>query len=142
MDVKIKIGNTKIKFSYEDFLKMLKGNENLFETIFSKSNLDFYYKFYENMSKGMLSYYKELNKTFSGHWDINKQETGKIPDEPGVFPATGHDLYNYVGRYRMGNFHSQAILKLDGKLDFDKLSKAVGLTVDAEPVFADSGTSG
>lgn len=142
MDVKIKIGNTKIKFSYEDFLGMLKSNENLFETIFSKSNLDSYYKFYENMSKGMFSYYKELNKTFAGHWDVNKNEIGSIPDEPGVFPANGHDIYNYVGRYRMGNFHSQAVLKLDGKLDFERLTKAVRLTVDAEPVFGCSFVKG
>ena len=142
MDVKIKIGNTKIKFAYEDFLGMLKSNENLFDIIFSKSNLDFYYKFYENMSKGMFSYYKELNKSFVEYWDINKHEIGTIPDEPGVYPANGQDIYNYDGPYRMGNFHSQAILKLDGKLDFDRLSKAVRLTVDAEPVLGCSFVKG
>ena len=35
----------------------------------------------------------------------------------------------------MANFQIQAIMKLDGRLDFDKLSRAVRLSVDAEPVF-------
>ncbi|OPZ94863.1 MAG: Condensation domain protein [Firmicutes bacterium ADurb.Bin419] len=142
MDVKIKIGNTKIKFPYEDFMEKLKDSDNLFETIFSKTNLDLYYKFYENMSKGMLSYYKELNKVFVEYWDINNQKTGKIPDEPGVLPVNGHDIYNYIARYGMGNFHCQAILKIDGRLDFDKLSKAVRLSVDAEPVLGCSFVKG
>ncbi|WP_010245543.1 condensation domain-containing protein [Acetivibrio cellulolyticus] len=134
MDVKTKIGNNKRKFSYEDFWERFRGSENPFEAMFSKSSLDYYYKFYENMSKSMFGYYKELNKAFVGYWDTNEHEIGKIPDEPDVLPVNGHDIYNYVARHGMGNFHSQAILNLDGRLDFDKLSKAVRLSVDAEPV--------
>ncbi|HHY27347.1 MAG TPA: alcohol acetyltransferase [Desulfitobacterium dehalogenans] len=51
-----------------------------------------------------------------------------------IMPAYPHDFGNYVARYGMGNFQIQVILKLDGRIDFDKLSKAVRLSVDAEPV--------
>lgn len=134
MDIKIKVGNTKIKFSYGDFLRKLSSGENPFETIMSKSNLDFYYKLYGNMPQNMMNYYKELSKVFAKYLDISKPGIGKIPDSPDVLPANGHDIFNYVARYGLGNFHSQAIMKLDGRLDFDKLSKAIRLSVDAEPV--------
>lgn len=53
---------------------------------------------------------------------------------PDIVPAYAHDYGNYVARYGMGNFQIQVILKMEGKLDFDKLSRAVRLSVDAEPV--------
>src|SRR4051812_19530394 len=56
----------------------------------------------------------------------------KIPD---TFPANGHDICNYIARYGMANHQIQAIMRLDGRLDFEKLSKAVRLSIDAEPVF-------
>ncbi|HHY28692.1 MAG TPA: condensation protein, partial [Desulfitobacterium dehalogenans] len=77
---------------------------------------------------------KELGKAFEKYLDISKPGIGKIPDSPDVLPVNGHDIYNYVARYGMGNYHSQAILRLDGRLDFDRLVKAVRLSVDAEPV--------
>lgn len=49
-------------------------------------------------------------------------------------PAFMHDSGNYAARYGMGNFQIQAILKLDGRLDFEKLSRTVRLSVEAEPV--------
>lgn len=55
-------------------------------------------------------------------------------DIPDIMPAYSHDYGNYVARYGMGNFQIQVIMKLDGRLDFDKLSKAVRLSVDAEPI--------
>jgi NRPS condensation-like uncharacterized protein len=134
MDIKEKYEYNKLKFSYGDFLKKINSIGNPFETVLSKPNLDFYYKFYENMPQNMVSYYKELNKAFAKYLDISKPGIGKIPDIPDVLPANGHDIYNYVARYGMGNFHSQAIMNLDGRLDFGKLSKAVRLSVDAEPV--------
>lgn len=51
-----------------------------------------------------------------------------------IMPAYAHDFGNYVARYGMGNFQIQVIMKLDGRIDFDKLSRAVRLSVDAEPV--------
>ncbi|ODA40015.1 condensation domain-containing protein [Desulfosporosinus sp. BG] len=51
-----------------------------------------------------------------------------------VMPAYAHDFGNYAARYGIGNFQIQVIMKLDGRIDFDKLSRAVRLSVDAEPV--------
>lgn len=51
-----------------------------------------------------------------------------------IMPAYAHDFGNYVARYGMGNFQIQVIMKLDARIDFDKLSRAVRLSVDAEPV--------
>lgn len=51
-----------------------------------------------------------------------------------IMPAYAHDFGNYVARYGIGNFQIQVIMKLDGRIDFDKLSRAVRLSVDAEPV--------
>ncbi|HWQ42157.1 MAG TPA: condensation domain-containing protein [Desulfosporosinus sp.] len=62
---------------------------------------------------------------------INKQDYDAGSD---FMPAYAHDFGNYVVRYGIGNFQIQAIMKLDGRIDFDKLSRAVRLSVDAEPV--------
>ncbi len=133
MKIKIKFDDTIIKNFYKDFFKKTNGNGNPFEMI-SKLNLDFYNKFFENMPQNMLVYYKVFSEMFMHYLDTAKPGIGKIPDSPDVLPANGHDIYNYVARYGSGNFHSQAILKLEGRLDLDKLTKAVRLTLDAEPV--------
>ncbi|MDP4094627.1 MAG: condensation domain-containing protein [Bacillota bacterium] len=57
-----------------------------------------------------------------------------IKVSPDIIPADGHDICNYVFRYGMANFQIQAVLRLDGRLDFVKLLKAVRLSIDAEPV--------
>lgn len=132
--IKIKLGDTKIKISHEDLFKKLAKGENTFEAMLPLFDLDNYNKFYENMPHYMANYYKELGKAFEKYLDISKPGIGKIPDSPDVLPANGHDIYNYIARYGMGNFHPQAILRLNGRLDFDRLVKAVRLSVDAEPV--------
>ncbi len=134
MEIKIIFRDSEIKLSYGDKKKKLARVENPFEAMLPLFDLDHYYKFYENMPHYVVSYYKELGKAFEKYLDISKPGIGKIPDSPDVLPANGHDIYNYIARYGMGNFHSQAILKLDGRLDFDRLVKAVRLSVDAEPV--------
>lgn len=57
----------------------------------------------------------------------------KVKDH-NIMPAFAHDYGNYAARYGMGNFQIQAVMRLDGRLDFSKLSRAVRLSVDAEPV--------
>lgn len=62
---------------------------------------------------------------------MHNENPAQIPD---IIPADAHDLCNYVAKYNMANFQIQAIMKLDGRLDFDKLVKAVRLSIDSEPV--------
>jgi len=74
---------------------------------------------------------KAISKPFSKYTNINNPvPTGS----PNVMPAFAHDYGNYVARYGMGNYQIQAVMKLDDRIDFDKLSAAVRLSVDAEPV--------
>lgn len=130
----IVIGDKELKISYREKKQKLAYVENPLEAMLPLFDLDHYFKFYENMPCYMESYYRKLGKVFEKYQDISMQEIGKIPDSPDVLPANGHDIYNYIARYGKGNFHSQAILRLDGRLDFDRLVKAVRLSVDAEPV--------
>ncbi|ODA40011.1 condensation domain-containing protein [Desulfosporosinus sp. BG] len=134
MEIKIKFGDTEINLSHGEKKKKLAIGENPFEAMLPLFDLDHYYKFYENMPHYMVSYYKDLGKAFEKYLDISKPGTGKIPDSPDVLPANGHDIYNYIARYGIANFQIQVIMKLDGRIDFDKLSRAVRLSVDAEPV--------
>jgi NRPS condensation-like uncharacterized protein len=74
---------------------------------------------------------KAISKSFSKYTNMSKPV---LEDSSDIMPAFAHDFGNYVARYGMGNFQIQAIMKLDGRIDFDKLSRAVRLSVDAEPV--------
>lgn len=59
---------------------------------------------------------------------------GTVPDGPGIIPASGHDIANYTARFGLASYQIQAVIRLNGKLDFEKLAKAVKLSVDEEPV--------
>ncbi len=61
---------------------------------------------------------------------IVNQDRG-IPD---VIPVNAYDKCNYIARYDLASSQIQAIMKLDGRLDFNNLVRAVRLSVDAEPV--------
>lgn len=140
MEIKFKLGDTKFKISSGDMLKKLNNYSNTFDRItkanlgITKANLDLYTKFYDNMPHNLISYHKEFLKVFEKYLEAGSPGIGTIPDSPDVLPANGHDIYNYVSRYGIGNFHSQAILEFDDKLDFDRLTRAVRMSVDAEPV--------
>ena len=54
---------------------------------------------------------------------------------PNAIPVNAYDKCNYIARYDLASSQIQAIMKLDGRLDFNNLVKAVRLSVDAEPVF-------
>lgn len=79
-------------------------------------------------------YYGNINK-FTKLNRVNKTKRKKIENSSNCIPADGQDIYNYVARYRLANSQTQVVMKLDGRLDFDKLSKAVRLSFDVEPVF-------
>jgi len=58
-----------------------------------------------------------------------------ITDKSDILMANGHDIYNYTARYRLSDFQIQTVMKLNGRLDRNKLLKAVRLSLDIEAVF-------
>lgn len=82
----------------------------------------------------LASYYKDINEVFAKYISMNRPNCKNTVDSSGIIPVNGHDICNYIARYGMANFQIQAIMKLDGRLDFDKLVRTVRLSVDAEPV--------
>ena len=96
----------------------------------------YYMEKYNDMFENITNYYKVSTKMFEKIVGTHNQQFGFNTDtENGYFPANGHEIYNYVARYGVSNLQIQAILKFDGRLDFDKLNRAVRLSVDAEPDF-------
>lgn len=95
-----------------------------------KHNINLYYKMMQSTADYYKDYAKVLEKGFT-----NIKKTSVPHEIEGTFPANGHDIYNYVARYSMSNIQIQAIMKLDGKLDFDKLKLAVKLSIEEQPVF-------
>lgn len=79
-------------------------------------------------------FFKNINPAFSKYIHKEKPKIEVSADNPDIMPAYAHDYGNYVARYGMGNFMIQVMMKFDGRLDFDKLKKAVRLSVDQEPV--------
>src|SRR6516225_1911898 len=115
MNMKFKLGDFKIKYDNIDF--------------------DFFIKTYEKIPQMMLNYYNEFGRAYERYMNLIKAREVNFGDSADIFPATGHDTYNYVARYGIANFQGQAVLKLDGWIDYKKLSEAVRMSVDAEPVF-------
>lgn len=95
-----------------------------------KHNMDLYNKMIQDVNSYSKYYTKMLGKIVDTYNPPNKS----IKDKTGTFPANGHEIYNYVARYNMSNLQIQAIMKLDGKLDYDILKRAVRLSIVAEPV--------
>ena len=135
INMKIKFGNSTFKITNDGKLGNYNIKDNPFETTFSKSDLNRFNEVYEKLPLNMISYYKDINKAFEKYINMNKPDYENKVENPDVLPANGHDICNYVARYRIANFQIQTILKFDGILDFEKLSRAVRLSVDAEPVF-------
>lgn len=133
MKVTMKFGN--VKYAYEGELNNLFRDYEMLLGLYSKYSSDFLKMISKNAPPGMESYYGNLSKIFDGYASMNKPVSRFKPDDPDTLPANGHDIYNYVARYKLANFQIQAVMKLDGQIDFGRLSRAVRLSVDAQPVF-------
>lgn len=133
MKIKMRFGNMKV--SYEGELADFYKNKNMFDGLFSKANMDLLNEIYGSSAANFINYYKDYNRILGEYIQTLKASTEIKPDFINALPANGHDIYNYVARYGLANCQIQAVIKLDGHIDFDKLSKAVRLSVDAEPVF-------
>lgn len=77
---------------------------------------------------------KKLKSDSINFGKVTSKTTGYYKDRSDIMPAFAHDTCNYVARYGLGNFLIQVIMKFDGRLDFDKLSRAVRLSIETEPV--------
>lgn len=133
MKITMKFGN--MKYAYEGELNNLLNDYNMLLGLYSKYSSDFLRMIYINAPPGIESYYGNMSKIFDGYTRSKKPTSGFRRDDPDSLPANGHDIYNYVARYKLANFQIQAVMKLDGHIDFVRLSRAVRLSVDAQPVF-------
>lgn len=88
------------------------------------------------------SYYEDIRKVFEKYISLNRpnykdtiNSSGIKPNAiPATIPVNAYDICNSFARYDLASSQIQAIMKLDGRLDFNKLVRAVRLTVDVEPV--------
>lgn len=94
--------------------------------------LELYKKMFENIT----SYYKFSTRAFEKFMENYDHKSGVYGTNAKrrTYPANGHEIYNYVARFGVSNLQIQAVMKLDGKLDFDRLQRAVRLSLDAEPI--------
>ncbi|AEY65115.1 condensation domain-containing protein [Clostridium sp. BNL1100] len=124
-----------IKDPYERILKSY--NRMIFpDGILSKYNLDIINKFYRNIPRNRMNYYKHHSRELKKTINTNKSYSEGKQASMDIIPASERDIHNYLSCCRMATFQIQAIMKLDGRLDFDRLKRAVRLSVDAEPVLA------
>lgn len=148
MRVEFEFGDSKVRISYEgkleDYYSMdnplwkmaFQSNLNPFdESIFSKSNMEHFNKAYEKLTTDVMNYYKNVNKVYEEYLKMKKSGSENTPNNKNAIYANGHDIYNYVARYGLANYQIQAVIRLDGNLDFEKLSRAVRLSVVSQPVF-------
>jgi len=135
MKIKFKYGNIKVKIEDKGELLSLYNKSGSPIDMFSKSNIESLNKLYENIPQSLVNYYKDVNKAFEKYMKIKKTEDNIDIDYLNILPASGHDIYNYVARYGLANYQIQTIMKLDGHLDFQKLSQAVRLSIEDQPVF-------
>ncbi len=79
-------------------------------------------------------YNSDLKKLFQKYTKIYPPEKSPTEDSPDIIPANAHDMVNYIAKYSLTNFEIQAVMRLDRRLDFNKLVNAVRLSIDAQPV--------
>ncbi len=81
------------------------------------------------------NYFENIRMMFESYINFYKPINNSTNSSSKTIPASGYDIYNYLAKYGMASFQLQIIMKLDGRLDFDRLERAVRLSFDVEPVF-------
>jgi len=102
--------------------------------LYNKIYLDYLAKVYQKTYINFVNHIIDINKITLEFLNQKAAELSKKEKEE-VMPANGHDIYNYVARYGISNFQIQTVMKFDGHLDFQTLTKAVMLSIEEEPVF-------
>lgn len=137
MKIRFNFNNPQMKMGCDGKLKSCENKDTPGEPAFCEIDLNFLYMAYKMaynifpLKIGSPGAGKAITKLP----DLNNQIYEDAAGIPRLLPANGHDMYNYVARYGAANFQTQTVMKLNGKLDPDKLKKAVRLSVDVEPVF-------
>lgn len=157
MKTKFKCCDKKIKVPFGNIPGSYKGI-SLPDAMFRKYNLNAFSKCCKDIPQNMANYHKAFKKftnanKFScankkgsldvlppGRHNIRNNYTNKSSgvnreDNIDIFPASGHDIFSYLAQHNISNSQIQVIMKLDGSVDFEKLKRAVRLSVDVEPVF-------
>ncbi len=80
------------------------------------------------------AYNNDIIKSFIRYTNINTTAVIQQENIPDIIPANAHDIGNYIAKYGIANFQIQVVLSLNGRLDYNKLVRAVRLSIDAEPV--------
>ncbi|NLD47148.1 MAG: condensation protein [Clostridiaceae bacterium] len=139
MNVKYEFGKFKMKISYDGNEEDLFTGNTLFDNELFRCYLELLGKMHEGYPPNILGYYNGVNKLFEDYLKANKvyadNNKASIISDPNIMPASGHDIYNYVSRYGLTDCQIQVIMKLDGHLNYNKLTNAVKLSVDDQPVF-------
>lgn len=134
MKIRFKFNNTQMKIGFDGKLHNRENKYNTEEPAFCEIDLDLLNLLYSFFPPEM-NIFKNINKGRKKFPDFENQVYEDGAGIPRLLPANGHDVYNYIARYGAANFQIQTIMKLDGRLDTEKLIKAVRLSIDAEPVF-------
>lgn len=132
MKIRINFDNTQMKIRSNGKIESRENKNNPAEAAFCEIDLNLLGKLYKMFPP--INILHNINKPKRNIPDFNNQTYEDGTGIPTLIPANGHDIYNYTARYGAANFQIQAVLKLDGRLDPEKLKKAVRLSIDAEPV--------
>lgn len=146
MKMTFRLGNTNFKIKYNN-LDGFRIKDNPYEDMLARFGMHFLkgaklqkqywdlYRMYENIPSNLLNYYKNANKMFEEYINLIRANFENSFYNKDYMPANGHDIFNYVARYGLANHQIQSVIKIDGHLDYGKLSKAVRLSIDEQPIF-------
>lgn len=115
--------------NYEEFFGMVSGFSVGFYNMVNK-NMES-----ENFLSNVMGCYKDVRNSIKEVSGAKRTQCRNNPEKANTLPANGHDIYNYASRYGIANFQLQAVMKLDERLDYDKLTEAVMLSIEDQPVF-------
>lgn len=140
MKINSKSGIKKRRNTSQSGLPDLHNNYQQFFGMVSQLNADFFNRIYENkgnenLLSNVLGSYKYVNNLANVFATAPKTESVNKLEKWNTMPANGHDIYNYSSRFGIANFQLQAVMKLDERLDYEKLTEAVMLSVEEQPVF-------
>jgi NRPS condensation-like uncharacterized protein len=90
---------------------------------------------FPKLPEAITNYFEYIKKMYDNYINSIRPTFNRTINNPEIIPANGYDIYNYLAKYGMASFQIQIIMKLDGKLDFERLERAVRLSFDVEPIF-------